>query len=123
MRKENCYTASMLRRFFVLLLVVSVVSLGLPTFAHAGHTNHEAVSQPMAHDCICPPGHDMPTSDESDSCTPTLGCLMQCATAQSAAYLEISVPVDALPTLSVLSAVISEPILSSSYPPFRPPSL
>ena len=122
MRRENCYTASMLRRLFVLLLVVSVVSLGLPTFAHAGHANHEAMSQTMSHDCVCPPGHDMPTSDESDSCAATLGCMMQCATAQSPASLDISVPVDPVPTQSVLGAVISETILSSSYPPFRPPS-
>ena len=113
----------MLRRLFALLLVVSVVSLGLPTFAHAGHANHEAMTQTMAHDCVCPPGHDMPKSDKSDSCAPTLGCMMKCSTAQSAASLDASVPVSPVPTLSVLSAVNTETIVSSSYPPFRPPSL
>ena len=123
MRRENCYMAFMLRRLLVLLLVVSVVSLGLPTFANAGHTNHEAMSQTMGHDCVCPPGHDMPASDDSDSCALTLGCLMNCATAQPVASLDASVPPDPGPTLSALGAVISETIVSSSYPPFRPPSL
>lgn len=112
----------MLRRLFVLLLVISVVSLGLPTFAYAGYASDQAANQTMTHDCVCPPGHDTPTSDESSSCTPTLGCLMQCATAQAAASLENSVPVYAVPALSVPPAVISETILSSSFPPFRPPS-
>jgi hypothetical protein len=113
----------MLRRLLVFLLVVSVVSLGLPTFAHAGNAKHEAMSQTMGHDCVCPPGHDMPASDQSDSCAPTLGCLMHCATAQPVASLDASVPPDPVPTLSALGAVISETIVSSSYPPFRPPSL
>ena len=113
----------MLRRLLVLLLIVSVVSLGLPTFAHAGHANHEAASQTMAHDCVCPPGHDMPKSDTSNSCAPTLGCLMQCAAAQSPASVDASIPFDPLPILSVLGSPMSETILSSSYPPFRPPSL
>ena len=123
MKLEICYTASMLRRLLVMLLVVSVVSLGLPSFAHAADASHDAASQTMAHDCVCPPGHDMPASDESDSCALTLGCLLQCATAQSPASVDASVPVDPLPTPSMLGEVISETILSSSYPPFRPPSL
>ena len=122
MGTENCYTTGMLQRLFVLLLVVSVVSLGLPSFAYAEHGDHAAMSETMAHDCVCPPGHDMPKSDESD-CAPTLGCLLQCAIAHPAASLDASVPVDPTPTPRVLGAVTSETILSSSYPPFRPPSL
>ena len=113
----------MLRRLFVMLLIVSVVSLGLPPFAFAGPADHQSMGETMAHDCVCPPGHDMPASDKSDSCAATLGCLMQCAAAQSVASLDPSVAVDPVPTPSVLGAAISETILSSSYPPFRPPSL
>ena len=113
----------MLRRLLILMLVLSVVSLGLPTFAYAGHANHEAATQAMPHDCVCPPGHDMPASDDTSTCALTLGCLMQCATAQVPASVDDSISVDRVPSESVLVAVISETILSSSYPPFRPPSL
>ena len=112
----------MLRCLFMLMLMLSVLSLGLPSFAHAGDMSQEATTEAMPHDCVCPPGHEMPAPDDSNKCMQTLGCLMQCGTAQLATSLDVFNPLDPAKP-KALATEISEAVPSSSYPPFRPPSL
>jgi hypothetical protein len=115
----------MVRRFLVLFLMLSVISLGLPRFAFAAEQMGGAdAASTMGHDCVCPPGHEMPASDDSDSCAKTLLCLADCL---SAAQLAVSADIlDAhacTATLTVPVWEITRAPLSSSFPPYRPPSL
>lgn len=131
MKLETCYTASMLRRLLVMFLVVSVVSLGLPSFALAAQMNQETTSQSVPHDCICPPGHDLPSGEDASPCMPThdepgscmsVGCMASCAAAQIAVAAEDTDLDPIAGARTALSEAVGPP-LSSAYPPFRPPSL
>lgn len=111
----------MFRRIFALLLVFSVVTLGMPSFALAGTMSDHSVAQAM-HDCVCPPGHEMPSSDDSDPCMPTLGCMIHCGLAPMGMTVDLASPAEPGPTAAAPDIEIPGPVLSSSYPPFRPPS-
>ena len=105
------------------MLVLSVVSLGLPSIADAAHMGDDAASTTMAHDCVCPPGHEMPASDDTAPCAMTLACMIHCTIAPMAMAVDVVGPVDAVQSQTVLFAEIVGTVHSSSYPPFRPPSI
>ncbi len=117
----------MVRRYLILTLVFSVVLLGLPSLAFAARDSNESATAAM-HDCVCPPGHEMPPTDDSNGsndsapCAPTLGCMIHCGMAPMGMTTDIAGTVDTVARhhASVLSDV--GPADTSSFPPFRPPS-
>ena len=115
----------MLKWLFTLMLAFSVFMLGVPSMAKAVHLSdqHGSHTHAMMKDCVCPPGHDMPSHDnDPGTCTSSLACMMNCATAPVAVAAD-SIVMSAISPHSTAFSDGVEFVCSSSYPPFRPPSL
>jgi hypothetical protein len=114
----------MLKRFLILALIVAVGVLGMPPMGTPGHS---AQAMTAMADCNCPPGAmgDMPCHGGGmDGCPPSLDCMTHCGLAAPAAtvaaYTRIPEPVSTQP---LLLADSSGRLLSSIYPPYRPPQV
>ena len=123
----------MLRRVFALLVMLSVAAFGMhPIAAAAGHDMNTVAGHAMDHSmdmdhamdmgCACPDDGAHAPAD-SDPCAPTLACMIACSALACAVPADLaSAPVPA-PAQDRLAAETAGPPLTSSYPPFRPPSL
>ena len=119
-----CYLRMMLKQLTVLVLIVAVAVLGLPT-ASFSVQHHDSAAMAGMENCDCPPGKstgDMPCHE--NVCPPSMGCLSHCSVAPplatTAGFVRIAQPVTQQP---VMFAYSPGRLLSSSYPPYRPPQV
>lgn len=112
----------MLKRFLILVLIVAVGVLGMPAIGTAAH--HGGAMMAMA-DCECPPGMDMGDMPcHHDGCPPSLDCTTHCgiATPVATAAVQPRMP-EPVSKHPVLLADSPGRLLSSIYPPYRPPQV
>ena len=114
----------MLKQLMVLVLIVAVAVLGLPTTSFAVQ-HHDSAAMAGMENCDCPPGKstgDMPCHD--NGCPPSMECLSHCGMAApmatAASFVRIAHPVTQQPVQFIESP---GRLLSSSYPPYRPPQV
>ena len=119
-----CYHKKMLKQLMVLVLIAAVAGLGLPTASFAIQ-HHASAAMAGMENCDCPPSKstgDMPCHD--DGCPPSIECLSHCSVAPplatTAGFVRIAHPVTQQP---VLFSESPGRLLSSSYPPYRPPQV
>ena len=121
---KNCYHGSMLKNLFVMVLMVAVAFMGLPTASFAA-SNHGKPAMTMEN-CDCPPGksmNDMPCHQDG-GCPPSLDCLTHCSVAPPLATPAMPLRMLALlPQQPALFVDSPGKLISSTYPPYRPPSI
>jgi hypothetical protein len=113
----------MVRRVLALTLMLALLALGLPNLATAA-PSHDQVphSHAAMHDCVCPPGHEMPQEQDDHSCAPTLACMIHCGMVAMAMPVVAFAGPAALPAFTPVFAQAAEPRTPSVAPPFRPPA-
>jgi hypothetical protein len=113
----------MLKQLVVLVLIVAVAVLGVPTASFVVQ-HHDSAAMAGMENCDCPPGKagDMPCHD--NGCPPSMECLSHCnmtpPLATTAGFVRIAHLVTQRP---MLFADSPGRLLSSSYPPYRPPQV
>ena len=114
----------MLKQFFLAMLMIAVALMGVPTVGFA----HSAQGKGMMamENCDCPPGksmNDMPCHQDG-GCPPSLGCFIHCSTVPPLATQVTPLRTTAMRLPEpMLFADTGGRLLSSTYPPYRPPQV
>lgn len=112
----------MLKQFFLAVLMIVVALAGVPTFSLAAPANGKAMM--AMENCDCPSGksmNDMPCHEDG-GCLPSLDCFIHCSMVPPLAMNPLPLRIPAmLPHKPVLFADTGGRLLSSTYPPYRPP--
>ena len=113
----------MLKQVLFAVLMIAVALMGVPTASFAAHASGKAMT--AMENCDCPPGMgkvDRPCHDDA-SCPPSVDCLLHCSVAPPLATQATPLRVAALlPTSQpVVFTDSGGRLLSSTYPPYRPP--